>query len=412
MSDESQLFLKEVILGEYAYIKARIGWRGLSSTEYIKKGGALLGAGNHIENGRFNWTRCDRISIERYEESPEIALQEKDVVISKDGTIGRVAYIEKLPSIATINGTMMLIRSKRKELEPLFLYHYLLGEKFQSLIREKVSGSSVPHIFQRDMVGLKMNIPPLPEQKKIANIISCVTEVIENNQKQLDKLQYLKQSTLNELLTRGIGHQDFKVSELGMIPKSWQIKRFRDVCGVANGQVDPKKEPYSNMKHIGLVNIEKYTGRLLDVKTAAHDGQTSGKYLFQETDILYGKINPHFAKIAFPRYSGICSADIYPIYCDDDLKPTFLFYYLLSNEFTKYAVSVSGRTGMPKINREDLNLAKIRIPPIDEQIKIASILNSMDKLIKRHQIKIRKLCSLKQSISQDLLAGKVRVKVN
>ena len=338
---------------------------------------------------------------------PQKIAQQGDILISIRAPVG-ISNIA--PEKCCIGRGLAALKSNTHKLDQNFLWHVISFHK--RYLEGIAQGSTFDAISNKDLSTLPLKLPPLPEQKKIANIISTVTEVIENNQKQLDKLQYLKQSTLNELLTRGIGHQDFKVSELGMIPKSWQIKRFRDVCGVANGQVDPKKEPYSNMKHIGLVNIEKHTGRLLDVKTAAHDGQTSGKYLFQETDILYGKINPHFAKIAFPRYSGICSADIYPIYCDDDLKPTFLFYYLLSNEFTKYAVSVSGRTGMPKINREDLNLAKIRIPPIDEQIKIASILNSMDKLIKRHQIKIRKLCSLKQSISQDLLAGKVRVKVN
>ncbi len=69
-------------------------------------------------------------------------------------------------------------------------------------------------------------IPPLPEQKKIASILTSVDEVIENTQKQIDKLQDLKKATMNELLTKGIGHTEFKDSELGRIPKSWEVKVY------------------------------------------------------------------------------------------------------------------------------------------------------------------------------------------
>jgi type I restriction enzyme S subunit len=73
-------------------------------------------------------------------------------------------------------------------------------------------------------------LPPLPEQKKIASILTSVDEVIENTQKQIDKLQDLKKATMNELLTKGIGHTEFKDSELGRIPKSWEVKRLDEVA--------------------------------------------------------------------------------------------------------------------------------------------------------------------------------------
>ncbi len=74
-----------------------------------------------------------------------------------------------------------------------------------------------------------LSFPPLPEQKKIASILTSVDEVIENTQKQIDKLQDLKKATMNELLTKGIGHTEFKDSELGQIPKSWEVKRLKEV---------------------------------------------------------------------------------------------------------------------------------------------------------------------------------------
>lgn len=348
-------------------------------------------------------------------EIKDFQLIKGDVLLTKDSEVPEEIG---MPSVLIDNIDYLicgyhlyLLRIKNLVISPEYLCWTLRSTFSKKYFYKMANGSTRFGLNLEHVKQCLIPLPPYSEQKKINRILTSFTEVIGNTQNQIEKLQYLKQATLNELLTTGIGHKDYKVSELGKIPKTWQIKRFRDVCRVANGQVDPKIEPYSKMKHIGPGNIEKFTGRLLDVRTAKNDGQTSGKYLFKETDILYGKINPHFAKIAFPNYSGVCSADIYPINCNDDLKPAFLFYYLLSNEFTNYAVRVSGRTGMPKINREDLNLAKIRIPPIEEQIKISSILNSMDKAIRTKQRKLHKFYSLKQSMLQDLVTGKVRVKV-
>jgi len=185
--------------------------------------------------------------------------------------------------------------------------------------------------------------------------------------------------------------------------EGWQRKQFKHLCEIVNGQVDPNEQPYCDMKHIGPGNVEKFTGRLSEVRTALEDGQISGKYLFTEEDVLYGKINPHFAKVAFPKYSGVCSADMYPVKCLSEISPGFLFQCLLSDSFTRYAESVSGRTGMPKINREDLDLAKFLIPPLPEQQKIASILTSVDDVIEKTEAQISKLQDLKQGMMQELL---------
>lgn len=188
------------------------------------------------------------------------------------------------------------------------------------------------------------------------------------------------------------------------IPSTWEILKFKKVCKIVEGQVDPNIEPYCNMKHIGPGNIEKFTGHFSNVRTAKEDGQTSGKYLFNAKHVIYGKINPHFAKACYPQFEGVCSADAYPIECvKDKLVPKFLLYSILDERFTSYTVSVSGRTGMPKINRADLELYDFNVPPVDEQKKIAEILTSVDKVIELTEIEIEKLKNLKKGMMQDLL---------
>jgi type I restriction enzyme, S subunit len=188
------------------------------------------------------------------------------------------------------------------------------------------------------------------------------------------------------------------------IPEEWEIKKFHEICSVPNGQVDPKKQPFSDMKHIGQKNIEKNSGVLLECFTAKEEGQISGKYLFNERHILYGKINPAFAKVAFPKFSGICSADMYPIDCKEGkIIPKFLFYCLLSTAFIHYAISVSDRTGIPKINRNELDNAKFIIPDVEEQQKIITIISNVDNLIETTKQAIENIKRVKKGLMQKLL---------
>lgn len=196
----------------------------------------------------------------------------------------------------------------------------------------------------------------------------------------------------------------FKNTEFGLIPVDWEMVSFKGVCKIVSGQVDPKKEPYCNMPHIGNANIAKMTGKLLHYKTAKEDQQTSGKYLFNENHVLYGKINPQFAKVTFPKLKGLCSADIYPIETDrNKLEPLYLKYLLLDSRFIQYAVSLSGRTGIPKINRGDLEGYRFAIPSVTEQYKITSIISSVDEVIEKTETIIEQAEKVKRGLIQQLL---------
>ena len=172
----------------------------------------------------------------------------------------------------------------------------------------------------------------------------------------------------------------------------WISYKFYDLVSIINGQVDPNKKEYCNLPHIGPGNIEKETGRLLEYNLAKDDKLISSKYLFNENSVIYGKINPHFAKVCYPKFAGLCSADAYPINpIEEKLTSTFLLYLLLNPKFTKFATSVSMRTGMPKINRDELGIYKFTIPKINEQIKIGKTLELLDKKIELQSKKIEDL---------------------
>ena len=187
----------------------------------------------------------------------------------------------------------------------------------------------------------------------------------------------------------------------------WITYKFYDLVSIINGQVDPNKKEYCNLPHIGPGNIEKETGRLLEYNLAKDDKLISSKYLFNEKSVIYGKINPHFAKVCYPKFVGLCSADAYPINpIEEKLTSTFLLYLLLNPKFTKFATSVSMRTGMPKINRDELGIYKFTIPKINEQIKIGKTLELLDKKIELQSKKIEDLKLFKKGLDIKIFNNK------
>jgi type I restriction enzyme S subunit len=188
---------KFTILEKNATVKGRIGWRGLKQSEYVENGPYLV-AGKHINEGEIDWNICDMITLERYEESMEIALREGDVIFSKDGAIGNPALVRKLPKKATINSTMMLIRPN-KNLDSEYLYQILQSVYFERLKYRCLSGSAIPHIFQGDMKKFEFPLPPLDEQQ---NIGRKLREFDMNIDKVKDRIYFSKnvqKSLINQI---------------------------------------------------------------------------------------------------------------------------------------------------------------------------------------------------------------------
>ena len=158
--------------------------------------------------------------------------------------------------------------------------------------------------------------------------------------------------------------------------KGWETTSFSDVCSIDSALVDPREAEYSDLLHVGGANIESSNGVLIDLKTAKDEGLKSGKFLFDDSTVLYSKIRPYLMKVARPEFRGLCSADIYPLTPKPGvLERDYLYHVLLSPEFTDFAVAGSARAGMPKVNRDHLFSYGFLLPPLAEQQRIVGILD-------------------------------------
>ena len=156
-------------------------------------------------------------------------------------------------------------------------------------------------------------------------------------------------------------------------------------------------------------HIERGTGRLLNKETAAEQKAISGKYVFERGDIVYSKIRPYLRKAVLVNFDGLCSADMYPLKPAVDVSGRFMLAIILGHRFSKYAESVSIRSGMPKINREELAEYSFALPPLSEQTAVASVLFDVDALIEKLETLIEKKKNIKQGAMQELLTGKRRL---
>jgi type I restriction enzyme, S subunit len=201
----------------------------------------------------------------------------------------------------------------------------------------------------------------------------------------------------------------YKQTEIGIIPEDWEIRPLLSAIRIANGQVDPRNEPYKSMILVAPDHIEGKTGRLLELRTAEEQKAISGKYVFASGDIIYSKIRPYLRKATLAEFSGLCSADMYPLKAAQDVAPSFMLPILLGERFSRYAESVSVRSGMPKINRAELAEYIFPLPRIDEQLAIAEALTDVDVLLAKLDQLIAKKRDLKQAAMQQLLTGQTRL---
>ena len=184
-------------LGDCAIIKGRLGWKSLKQEEYTEVGPSMI-AGKHIKNGVIDWGEVDHIPQWRYDESPEIMLENGDIIFSKDGSLGNPALVSNLKGEATINSTMMLVRLDKK-VSSQFFYQVLTSSVFQKLIYLKVSGSSIPHLFQADMQDFKFFAPCVEEQQAIGAYFSNLDSLIAAHQEKITQLETLKKKLLQDM---------------------------------------------------------------------------------------------------------------------------------------------------------------------------------------------------------------------
>lgn len=194
------------------YVKGRIGWQGLRSDEFIDEGPYLV-TGTDFIKGLINWKTCYHILEERYNEAPPIQLKENDLLITKDGTIGKVAIVKNKPDKAIVNSGVFVTRPlKDLKYTTGFMYWLLLSDVFYGYIKYSETGSTIKHLYQDTFVNFLYPLPTLKEQETISNFLDQQTSKIDTLISKIDlhieKLKEYRQALISAAVTGKIDVRD------------------------------------------------------------------------------------------------------------------------------------------------------------------------------------------------------------
>lgn len=197
-----------------AWVRARLGWKGLKAEEYVDEGYAFLATPN-IKNKNIDLENVNFITQERYDESPEIKLANGDVLLAKDGsTLGTVNYVRDLPFPTTVNSSIAVITPKH-DLNTVFLYYLFQSTYLKTVIEVKKGGMGVPHLFQDDINRFPIPLPSIDEQEKIIAFIEVNTRSLDILQSQAEHAIELLKERRSALISAAVTGKFFvgKVAE-------------------------------------------------------------------------------------------------------------------------------------------------------------------------------------------------------
>lgn len=391
---------KEVTLSEVC-TKIQDGNYGTfypKSHEFLESGIPFLTSKAIGSNGILIPSKIDYISPEKHAELKKAHLKLNDILFTNRGAnVGAIGIVGENISHGNIGPQLTLLRANEK-ITPNFLLYSMRSSLVKKQIESNDSGSAMNFFGIKETSKFKLYLPPLEEQKKIADILSTVDKKIAFVEENINATEELKNGLMQKLLTEGIGHTEFKDSELGRIPKSWEISNIENIFNIFVGR-DLKEDRFSKEKtdtHIfpvfsntvdnngfyGYYDYEEFNGSSLTVV-----GRGIGVGTAFTKNGSYGAIGRLL--VLFPQ-KGI--------------KPHFY------TEYINFKIKIfSESSGIPQLTGAQIKNYKCPIPPLEEQKQIAEILSTVDKKLENLKEKKQSFEELKKGLMQKLLTGEVRV---
>jgi type I restriction enzyme, S subunit len=342
---------------------------------------------------------------------------DKGRIIPKDSImvvcIASVGEVAMSSSICITNQQINTIICN-KNINPHYIYYTMFFSKDRL---KRFAGITTSPIIKKSLFEkFFILLPPISEQDKIAEILSTVDKSIEEVNGSITKTSWLKKSLMQELLTKGIGHKEFKETEIGEIPKEWNISEMEEVTDINKELKDPRRElPDKKLFYVDIDSVENETGIIKDVKEIiGRKAPSRARRYIRYNDVVMSTVRPYLKAFAIipEQYDGqICSTGFAVLRCKEKILPQFLLYTLFSKALVSQFNRAMVGAQYPALNTSQVKRLKIPLPTIPEQKKISEILSTVDKRIQLLKEKNNKLERVKKGLMNDLLTGRRRVKV-
>ena len=318
-------------------------------------------------------------------------------------TIGKMA----LSSQGCVTNQQINTIVPKQDYDSNYIYYALLNN---TNIFEKLKGTTaVPIINKSNFQSLEIMVPSLKEQQKIADILSSVDAAIEKTEQVIAKTEEVKKGLMQQLLTKGIGHKEFKQTEIGEIPVKWIIKKLNEVATFSQGLQVPLENQYteSNNSNIRFLRIVDYTQSSTE---ARYIDLVDNKYIVKVDEVVmvrYGATAGYVGR----GMAGVIANNLFRISPEGILLNDYLYLFLKQEKIFNILNKSTGASAMPAVNFSQVGNLKIAVPPLSEQRRIYDIVNKIEESIVMNNQKLDKLLDIKKGLMQQLLTGQVRVKV-
>ena len=353
---------------EVCTLNARIGWQRLTKAEYMSKGDYLLITGTDFtETHEIDYSTCVYVTEERYKQDLKIQLKNGDVLITKDGTLGKVAQVKGLEMPATLNGGVFVVRCKDSSLENRFILHYLLSNHFQSVVEQQKTGSTISHLTQTLFSRLMIPIPPLEIQREIVRILDNFTKLT---------------AELTVELTARKTQYDFYRDKLLTFESKIQLLSLKDIAKFSYGYTD-KAQEHGDTRFLRITDISEDGTLKPDGAKYIQLNEESRKYLVKKGDLLLARTGATYGKTLYvPDDSpAVYASFLIKIELDNSkILNRYYWHFSKSNQYWRQAEKLVSKGGQQQFNTNAVERVVVPVPPLDVQNRIVNVLDNFEKI--------------------------------
>lgn len=362
----------------------------------------------HIQTGMF---RLHNYGNESEVKSAKYKFYDGDILYGK-----LRPYLDKaaLVDFSGICSTDIVVLRGTKQMLQSYLIGLVHTNDFIEYSKKTTSGVNHPRTSWNSLKKFKFGLPTLEEQQNIANILSKVQSAIETQEKIIQTTTELKKALMLKLFTEGLKGEPQKETEIGLVPKSWEIKKIRELV-LETETRNPEKEPNKCIKYIDVSSVSNDTFSVICHQDfVGKDAPGRARKVVNTNDVIFATIRPTLKRVAkiMPEYDDqYCSTAFCVLRVGKNrLDFEYLYQYLLTDFFIKEIGKLQSGASYPAVRDDDVKRMKIPYPSIEEQEKISSILKQLDC---KKAFAIKKsllLQSLFKSMLHHLMTGQIRVK--
>ena len=355
---------------------ARIGWQNLRTSEFLDSGNYMLITGTDFNDGAINFSTCHYVERERYEQDRNIQIHNGSILITKDGTLGKVAYVQGLSMPATLNAGVFNVQIKdANNVDEKYLFQYLKAPFLMDYVDKKATGGTIKHLNQSILVDFPVILPQRSEQTLIGAFFQQLDNLITLHQR-----QPFLHSTPEISLTVQLIHPFYT--------SSWEQRKVGDLL-IERNQQAPMSDEYPLMAFIANEGVAP-KGERYDRSALVTDTVNKLYKKTEKGDFIYSSNNLETGSIGLNKYGKACISPVYSIFEPTGIADSaFLGRRLVRKDFINAMVKWRQGViyGQWRIHESDFLKIEITVPSVEEQRKIGAYLDQLDNLITLHQRK-------------------------